>query len=357
MARGCDCALWLARVSLAVNVIVWSGCVKKDSPVSEVLHILRPHVDLGVFRVGIDGERPTHTFAFTVRGTSPVRIKSIETDCGACSSPARELIGKELEPGSTHMLTLQMDVDHRAGPCRQMALITTDPPSRTPLVVSLAAFIVQPPVVSPSPLVVDSVFGELPECVVDIYRLRDASSRPLRLNEEASEFPSFVLVERSSDSGERPLLRSAERSPVQDRLTMRFKAATRLPIGEHRLEFRFAWRDDAAPSVLAVLVRVHHPVRPQVERVFFGQLRPAEQRAVRLWLQHTSQERPNVRTVMSDLDFVHSSINEVGDELVLKVRAPTGAGRFAGTVTISFENGSIPPLNLPVSGVVVTDAE
>jgi len=159
------------------------------------LIIADPSVNLGIFDCSHnDGKSVEHTFRFRVWSRSPVVIGDIQVDCG-CTAANKELIGRELLPGSVHALRLRVNPEGRAGVFKAHALLKTEPSSPEPLVLALQVFIAPRPIVSPARLLIEAEVGADIHGELKVSRLRDVKAVPLVLDRNRSDFWTLLVTE------------------------------------------------------------------------------------------------------------------------------------------------------------------
>lgn len=307
-------------------------------------------VNVGVFNYAVnDGRKVEHAFQLRVWKRCPVFIMDIQVDCG-CTAVDKELIGKELTPGSVHTLRLRVNPQGKAGVFKSHTLLRTEPKSPEPLVLSLQAFIAPRPVVSPERLLVEAELGADVRRRLTVSRLRDVRTSPTVLDRTRCDFGTFLVTEREATVEKRS---GGGVEAVVDRLELDVTSSQRLPIGEYESELRLSWQGGLEPSVIPVVLRVVHPMRAQVDRLFCGPVKPRGRRRIELGVTARGPVSSPLDRVECDLDFVTLEVNERRNGVVLEIDAPAQSGRFSGTVNLLFTGSvSVPPLAVPIAVMV-----
>ena len=185
-----------------VWMVLWGSVValKEAAPIQFV----QPNVNYGVFELESDGETFEVDFPFKVWAEQPVQIERVTTTCGCMT--ASKLKGLVYEPGQEGKITLRINAKSPVGNFSGMAKVDTVPPSDPPIVLSLSAFFVQPPIVSPANLLVKGEFDQdhPPKTQITVTYLRPAAFPKLALDTSASDFGVFELADAKRSP---PLLR------------------------------------------------------------------------------------------------------------------------------------------------------
>ena len=102
------------------------------------------------------GPRPSirHTFGFVNSGHCPIKIRKVETDCSCMVVQYTE---GEIPPGQRGEVTVQVDLEGRAGHFETSALVSTSDADNTGILLTVAAFALAPPFADPASL----NFGEV----------------------------------------------------------------------------------------------------------------------------------------------------------------------------------------------------
>lgn len=349
--------LWGAGGGSVILLMVFSIYALTNGGAEGPLEFRKREADLGVYRVGIDGDAAQHTFTFTVKGEKPVRITDIRTSCGCLQiDGTAELIGKELAPGYKGKIVLRMSTDNRAGICEEYAELVTAPPSSEPISLLLKAFVVQPPMLASSPVLAEALEGHRPTCRIVVHRLRDADSQKLVLNPADSDIGPFELVTMETSSEKRPNLNFVH-PPYIDQIVLELRADRCFPAGHHQRSLSLAWEGNIPVTHVPVTVRVIPSVTVSPARVFMGEMLPGEHAtaSVRVIANNPTQH-VQVEAVECDLPFVRASADSSKTRALLRVVAPDTPGRFEGTALIRVTN-SQELLTCTVSGVVGQSAE
>ncbi len=337
-----------------VGMVPGMGCSRQIEPetAKPLLKVSQPHVDVGIFRHGVDGQYLEQVYSITVTADAPVRVESIESSCG-CLAAISDIVGEELPPKSKHLVKLQMRTSDRAGMRSEFARVVTKPPSPAPIVMTLRATVVAPPTITPSPLLVDVALDTRRiQAKVVANCLRESESRALELDRVGSSFDPFEVVDAQLFTMPSGQPGREMHSLKRDELRLSLALERALPIGNHEFSLRLVWKGANVATTLPVEVRVLHPVQLSLNRLFFGELVPGERCSVQVPIVRTAADAPRPDSIMCDLDFVEAVFDEAAQQLTVSVSAPTSPGRLEGTLTLSFGVDATPPIPLPVGGVV-----
>ncbi len=288
------------------------------------------------------------TFPFVV-ADSPVVIEGVEGSCG-CTVADEELLGRELEPGSRHVLKVSLRPSGDASRTEIVTLnVKTSPPSAAPLVLALRYRVRTPPVVSSRLLRVDAQPGERPGANFRVTFHRAPDDPQVLLSRSASNWGSFRVdaidttteVERSTLPGDRSRL-------AIDTTSVQLLMPAPLEIGEHRNRLTLAF-SDGSQQPLAVVVSVRHPYRVVIRQPFVGSLGPGENWSMAIPVR-VSNNNIRVSSVRCDMAGVHADAGE--EKLTISGTAPATKGRFTGKLVLEFSLQEIPALEVPFSGIV-----
>jgi hypothetical protein len=319
------------------------------------LEFRKPSLNLGTVRSNShlgSTERPCR-FPFRVWDQEPVTITNISVDCG-CFRFAQDLLGRELAPGSEHVLTATVDIPPTAGDLRVKAILDVTPPGPRPIVLRVTAHMVGLPAPAPTRVEVETTFGAQPRQALHFSCLRDASDPALTLSDDACSTPGFRIVKKNSRATRRVSHPQEHKPPMLDEIDLVLQGAQELPVGTHRKEWTFKWANKVPDTVVPVTLIVRAPVYPKLESVFCGELAPGETWKSRVPLVRRPDTTIRLKEVRPSKSFLRAQLSEEKpDQLELSVSAPETTGRFEAVVELVFDDSRLQPVRLPVSGVVV----
>lgn len=318
-----------------------------------VLSFTEPSADIGVYRCTRLNEQIDHAFVFTVASSTPARITKLFTSCG-CMTANRDLVGRNLAPGSRHQILFRLSALDRVGPLTVRAEVVTDPASSRPVVLSLSAFLIQAPIASPNPLNLAYARGSGPADIrVSLSQLRDAASAPLKLDASESDLGPFRYVEATTDRARVAVGPGLDPTFLDEtQLTLALKEP--LPVGRHTFHIRLAWSGDTEDETcteLPVFVHVRQPVRLQVEDLFLGVVAAGELCEHDVRLTRDPSVKCRITVVSSDNPNIVVRMDDAEERVLIRARFPDTPGRFTGRITMQFDDETMPPLTLSVSGV------
>jgi len=360
-------SLWPSAVGAALLfcLLPCSGCAREggEPAASGTIPLAfdAPIHEEGVVRSRVDGQCTIeHAFTYRVWDRCPVRIVRVETSCG-CLVPVLEKEKEDLAPGSQGALTIRLELGGRAGPVSGRALVMTEPPSDTALLLTMGAIAVVEPLVVPNPVTIRTPKTIGVPVSLKVTYLRQQEEASLRLRETASDFGPFTLVDRHYLQELRLDPKVLDRPLAVDRATIQLETRRALPIGKHDFTLRLAWEGLEAPTQVPVSLHVEPPISLPLGELFFGTLKPGQKVQMRIPLKRSDAALPVALKARSDLECVQADIGPSADDLRVSVHAPQKEGRFSGVIRIhSAKQGAKPGqddvLELPVSGIVERDA-
>ena len=291
-----------------------------------------------------------HEFEFQVWDAGAVTILGVDASCG-CTVPDSSLFNRELTAGSVHKLKVTVRADGEASASTKTLRIRTDPESTAPLVLAIAYSRSDPPQLSVHELVADAS-PNLPATVKFAITYRHKAAQPsVSIDRGRSDFGDFELVDARAESNSVLLNPAMKESITVDTTAIELRAKERKPFGEHRNRLVLAF-DDGTSQSLPTLIRVPHPVRLAVDRLFAGVLSPGQ--SVTKRTRMTCPREFGEPRVAFDGDGIFGVAVD-GDELMVMVWGPTTPGRFSGRVLISFAAIELSPVTLNVEGIARDD--
>lgn len=205
--------------------------------------------------------------------------------------------------------------------------------------------------IEPGRLVLEGLPGSGLRGVLRIHYLREEGDAPLRLDKRRCRFGALELVHVDALTHPVPAPAGAIHREQTDSLLITLAGPENLAIGEHRQEIELVFRGDVPPQRVPVTLRVKHPLRPRLARLFCGGLKPGQRWSLEVDLVRQPEATVAVQSVECDAAFLQARLLE-RDRLHVEVTAPAAEGRFEGRVLLRYSDPSIPEIALPVSGAV-----
>ncbi len=321
-----------------------NGAAPAASPPAATLPFQRSVVELGNVR----DKELTVAFPFRV-GEQSVKITALGRTC-SCTLVDEALLNRELLAGQQHELQVRLNADGVAGQTAVKTIsVTTDPPSSAPILLAVRYRPIGKPLLSPKELILHSTPEKAAHGQVLVTYYRSATDPAVSIVRDRCRLDGFRLAEVTHKA-------EVIKSKIPGQLTevtidttaLQLEAVTPLGYGEYRSWQEFVLTDGTSQRC-QVIVRVTHPFVALLPRVFAGQIEPGENWSVRVPVRHDKQAS-TVKDCVCDRSDV--TVEYQDDVLTIAGKAPTVAGRFFGTVTVSFRSESIPNVSIPVSGFV-----
>jgi hypothetical protein len=325
-------------------LLVACACGGCGSKLELPLRLNRTEVDIGSVWAG--GQAIEVPLKLRVWDKSPVTIEETRSSCG-CVSMAPAVTQQELAPGSEHDLVLAVNPPHQPGVARIEVLFFTRPVSQQPLKLIVKSRVRLAPEVVPRTLALTVPLGVRPEATLHVHYDREATDSRLALDDRRSVFGPLSLRTVDIETDEFTGLRQHER---RDHVALKLEGREDLPLGEHAGEIKLAWKGGLPETVVPVRLRIMHPLRPALQRLFCGILQAGQQWSTEVELVRLEQSA-RVTSVTSDQSFIRAQLLP-GDRLVVHVTAPAAPGRWEGVITLAYGGAKVPEVHLPVSGVV-----
>lgn len=325
------------------------GCNQAEPPVA-----LQPSTLSFVQPVAILGEVSAtkvlrHDFKFQTWALGPVTISAIHTSC-ACTTSTTNLIGRSLDPETEYSLPIQIRPQKENSSTTQTIRIETSPPSSSPLALAVQYRVESGPEPNTKLLIATSAHDAIPEVTLHIVDRRSPGSPVVRVNQSNSSATHFRLkkVERSTQ-----VMRLNQHRPEEvavDTTAVLLTGQKQWPVGEHQGIVSLQFSDGSSKTV-RTLIRVPSPFQPELNRVFCGFLKPGQTWSAAIKCRRFDlPESVRVSVAASNENTVAQLSS--GDIIRLSGRAPVSAGRFAETITITVADETIPPVEIPISGIV-----
>ncbi|HMP03795.1 MAG TPA: hypothetical protein PKD86_10480 [Gemmatales bacterium] len=306
-------------------------------------------------RIVQGGERPCrevtrHEFVITAWKHAPVEIKAVRLGCG-CGTLSPNLAGVNLNPNESTTLVLEVLRREQAG--EKTATIAIDAVTmKKPCTFTFGVTFTfyGGPATGPDRVAVTTPVGQTPRPVFRISRWRLSREPALVWDPAGSDFgpwqPSLLRAESTTR-------RQYEHQKVPlefDVIDLDVALDNPLQVGEHAFEFKVAIKGQE-PVAVPVRVHVLHPMRPSLSSVFAGRLEPGQKWSYGVrWLRAGTEQ---VQVAKVEVNHPAITASATPDYLFVTVTAPQEAGRFAGEIVVQFDSPSVPPIRVPVSGLVV----
>jgi hypothetical protein len=321
-----------------------------DSSEGFPLQFKEVEIDVGVIETNRSLARE---FSFQVWDNGPVRIETVATTCCGPAPFNPDLTGLVLEPGSEHAISLALM--RSFGEMQEVVVhISTDPPSRSPITLTLKGMLLAPPHAHPNPVVLRPVLGRTAEATIKVSRLRTSHAEQLELEDAAvpSGMECELLAERTV-----PIANphNVPRSYVDEVEIALRTSVPALAIGENLEELVFTWSEShLAPTTIPMTVVVEHPYRPVAERFFVGRVRSGArvEHAMRMVRNDWSGPLRVSEFEVSD-PALHVDLISDGSLLRFQMVVPDALGRLSETVRLVYDDERVPAFDLLLTGEVV----
>ncbi len=152
--------------------------------------------------------------------------------------------------------------------------------------------------------------------------------------------------------GEHPRRPTHIPNTIADNIDITLEADGAYPVGVSKTTMRLAWKHGVPPTVAPLKIELRHPIRPALERIFLGELRPGERRTVEVPLEVEGPLSAHSVTLGCEGSIVEAHLSGVPWRLVVLARAPTVPGRFEGQVHLQLAKPRLPATRLLVVGIV-----
>lgn len=294
-------------------------------------------------------------FPFAVWDRGSVTITKLMSPCERCFRFDQGIVGKELDPGSTHFLLAWVVPYPKTAEVSYQGLVETSPPFSKPKVVEVKCRGIVYPDVFPQQIRLEVVLGEKPEAQLRIAYLRAKSEPALGMKEEVCRLSDFAVTKkdfrtRVDASGAKLLFPT-----VTDEITLSLRSERDYSLGVHESKWSLKWTGLEPEVEVPVRVEVVHPVRPKVDAVFCGLLQAGEMWRGDVPLLRRDKAKLLLKAVNGSQPFIRGQIaGRDEDRLEIAVHVPTGSApmRYEESLELVFEDTRYPPLRVPVSFVV-----
>ncbi|MGH7137548.1 MAG: hypothetical protein ACREHD_17520, partial [Pirellulales bacterium] len=305
-----------------------TGCLQGEPEPTIIVET--PVVDVGLVRgLQVNLRQP---FTLRVWDRGPVKVTHVTAPCCGAGAVEPDLTSQELAAGSSHVVFVTM---HRTsvGPWTVVANVFTDPPSPKPIAMTLSAVLSGLPVASPEPLLIDQAAGETARATLRISYMRTQDEEALELDRDACRFSPFQLTNVETRSELAPSAAGQPNPPRWDQLMLQLESQEAFPVGEHRFKLIPALSNGLTVDPVSATIRVRHPCRPVVERIFLGELLPGGTSQRTVPLVRSGETKAEVSSIVASNSFAEARINQGGDGLDVRVVAPETPGRVEGLLT------------------------
>lgn len=339
---------------LLYGAIVFSstaGCGQQNiagTTESMPIRFTAPTVNLGVVR---GPGRLEVKFPFTVWDNGPAQIVQVSKSCN-CTAINEDLIDQELEPGSSHEFIVGLIPTGTPARSEVRTIqVVTDPPANPPIHIAIIYRLLGQPVISVEELTANGDIGQVIEADFEITYHRAKSDRPITLLNSKCDWGDFTPVDIKHVTEEFELQSDALGKIVTDRTKIHLRHNPSPVCGDFRslLTLRF---DDQSSKDLAAVVRIEHPFRLLVKRGYCGRCAAGERWAISIPYRW---DRKGGTVDRIECSVPDSSAELTPTAILMTGMAPKTAGRFEGDLKISFRETALPPLTVPMSGLVVDE--
>ncbi len=288
-------------------------------------------------------------FPFTVWNQGPVTITKVITPCQICLSFDQAIVGKQLDPGSTHMLLGQLKPYSKTAKIPYQALVETSPPFAKPKIIEVTCRGIVHPVPFPLEVRLELGIGDKPQTRLLISYLRTKLEPKLTMKKAACHFPGFTIVKSEFKSGKRSTDANLLFPPVADEIELVLQADKDYPLGVHESKWLLKWEGDEPDVELPVTIGVVHPVRPKLSEVFCGILQPAQEWKGEVPLSRREGVNSTLKAVKASQPYIQAQVaGKAGDRLEISLKAPVMPKRYQEHVEFVFDDSRYPPLRIPV---------
>lgn len=333
-------------------ILFSSGC-DSTKPVqatpSPVLHFDQPVRDLGNTK-----ERSALVrFPFRV-GEQPLTITGTGKTC-QCLVPDQTVLNQRLEPGSQHEFSVQIDLAGVPGaPVVRTISVITEPVSPVPIVLAIRFRPIGQPVLSTKDLLISSKPEQPAQGEISLIHHRGAADTPISVVREQCRLEGFRItdVKRATDVVKSKIPGQMTEVTI-DTTRIGLVGMATLSYGEHR-QWQELVLSDGTRQRFQTIVRVSHPFTMLSPRAFVGSVKPGATWKTRLPVRH---DRSLCEFVASRSERSDVRVEYADDVVMLTGVAPGTAGRFTGSVTLSFRPKTIPEIQIPFSGLVTEQSD
>lgn len=298
------------------------------------------------------GETISAVFEIMANRPEGVKVHSISSSCG-CMVAEHGLVGTVIAPGKKYPLRVTLDTQGYAGEVNGVVLVTANGFEDAPLRLRVHAYVQDQPRVAGThkDVIFDPSDNRVP-CIIDmsVYCQRLPEATPLELDEKASAIENCQIRQVGRSISKRSAVAAETRSVVTDEVRLAVTPAAAPSLGVHRLGMKLCWKNSLKPTEGTLVLNVQHPAKPDPAEVFVGVLRPNEVTRIPLRIDF---RLPDVRMSNATCSLSWVSVNKEGKgEIILTVSAPSSPQLVRGTLELSFKPSGIPPLRIPIRGVV-----
>jgi hypothetical protein len=326
---------------------IQSGCQQKSSA---PLQFDAYEVDLGVVRGGTTIRRE---FNYVVSGGSDVAITDLLSSCQCTAASSGEL-GLPHRPGDNGVVALELNVDEYGGRFSSSVQVVTSPESKSPIVLRVHGTAWSfPRVTGVQPQFVEVPVGRPFEIDVKLVALSPQGEQSYDPDWNNSSLDGFVVA--SHQMSTLPLAPAGAQVVAgvreQHSLCLKHPAIESLGSIEKRIEI--AWKGFEKRSEILVSVIVIHPLALSTPTIFLGFLKPGEM--VDKSFSFASKAKDGLTGFVierKDPGNTQASLTQEDSGLRIQVTAPEVPGRFTSEWTLLSNDPELPPLNIPVSGIV-----
>gem|GEM_PF-3891301 len=334
------------RISATLLLCGFLGCQKEPAVTVNRISVDTPVKQMGV--VSGDGRVET-VFRLKVSEGEPVTIVDTVCSCN-CTLPDDKVVGVPLAGGSEHDLKVSITGEPMSGGeaiVRTISLVTK-PASATPITLAVRYRRLDPPKVSIDQLLVEAPKGVRPEGEFQITRYRRESDKAILLDRNRSESGPFTLTAVETKTERVPTGDEPDELVVIDRTTVQLRATELSDYGDHTSQMKLVFTDGTHKRILT-RIRIQHPFSPVLKQISCGQCQSGESWKARVLVKI----KPALEIDSMILQSLSGSVT-IEKERWLNIEgiAPIAKGPFQGKVLVSFQDKTLPPVELNLHGNV-----
>ncbi len=298
-----------------------------------------------------EGQMAYATFPFTITGSSPVTIRSLNSSC-ACMAVNNHIVGQELLPGTSHNLVMSLETHNLAGRITGTTLVETDPPCPQPLLLTMSVFVDSIPIlVQATPVRGETVLGRSQEISFSVQALRHPDLATFEWDPSKSDLNGLCVKDFKSIRNKTNVGQKAD-DIFHEIHTWTLTPSKIFPIGKHSFDVKLAWKNQTKSLSIPIVLEVVHPIKISLNRLYFGKMVSGETRTIKIQVQGADGKKCDVKAVKCKMPFVTAEFSQTNYEISVMVCAPATEGRFQSALSIVPAEKTWPEIMVPISGVV-----
>jgi hypothetical protein len=322
----------------ALASLVTCGCGTTNPEPARLSDRLKFERETVTVTVPMGASLARYSVPFSVQGSTPVTIESIEKSC-QCAAVGEELVGKELNPGVNYSLPIDVDVTGRNAFKINLIVRTT---SGDIAGVTLQGVVSTPPRLSPSVIVCEHASHATKPVggIFTVNYVRRATDIRLAPVDKVIHGQDITLTLQNSKEVSAQDNGNAAASAVLDVLEWRWELTSDTPVYA-REKIALAWDPELEiPPSTVEFEKVAIPVvKGFVGRVYCGHMAPGETWNYTMNLVPDEDGLGLVESVACNSGSVTTAIDNASRPITplhIRVQAPTTAGEFDTIVNVKF---------------------